>query len=76
MSDTVTPMGQGPAKPATTTEQVKDDNGFTNPNLHRRIYTSPDDTSTTYKLGIYGYDSYRVTETVVHDEESRTCVIP
>lgn len=77
MENQIPKMAQGPAKQATVDDTVRDTAGFTNPNLHRRILTPPDGTPDhTYKIGVYGYDSYRMTETFVHDEESRTCEIP
>lgn len=70
-------IGQGPAEEANAEDLEKDNIGFTNPNLHRRIFTSPEGTSGhSYKVGIYGYDSYRTTEITLHDEESTTSEIP
>lgn len=70
-------IGQGPAKEANADEIQHDETGFTNPNLHRRIYTSPDGVENRkYKIGIYGFNSYRTTEIIVHDEESTVSEIP
>lgn len=75
-------MAQGPATtPLTVDEQAKDDIGYTNPNLHRRVDpqqpTDPDKVKPdSYQLGIYGTNSYRTTTTYYHDEESTTCEIP
>ncbi len=68
--------------PLTPEEQAKDDLGFTNPNLHRRIDVQPPtDPSqvglTQYTLGVYDkLNSYRITRKEYHDEESTTCEIP
>lgn len=70
-------MGQGPSVLADDSDISHDDVGFTHPNLHRRIYTPPDATDNkTYKIGIFGVDSYRTTETYIHDEESTTSEVP
>lgn len=70
-------IGQGSAKEADTNDIQHDETGFTDPDLHRRIYTPPDGTENRkYKLGIYGLDSYRTTEIITHDEESTTSEIP
>lgn len=68
-------MGQGPAVPIDpgSIEETRDEAGFTHPNLHRRIDT---DEPEKYELGIYGLDSYRLTDTSLHDEESTTSEIP
>ena len=71
MSKIIPHIGQGPAKEATSEDLNRDELGFTHPNLHRRIQKDK-----KYKLGIYGYDSYRTTEIVVHDEESTTSEVP
>lgn len=69
--------GQGPSKPADADDIQRDKVGFTNPNLHRRIFTPPEGTPDhKYKIGIYGYDSYRTTDIILHDEESTTSEIP
>ena len=76
------PLAQGPAKPATADDLVKDAEGVTYPNLHRRIdnestpleegEVSPD----TYSLVVQAVNSYRNTKHTVHDEESTTSEIP
>lgn len=55
-------------------QSVRDNNGFTNPNLHRGKSTKSENRKIS--VGIYGLNSYRTTETVVHDEDSRTSEIP
>ena len=73
----ITKIGQGPAKLANDADIERDETGFTSPNLHRRIFTSPDKTENVeYKVGIHGFDSYRTTEYILHDEESTTSEIP
>lgn len=76
-------MGQGPATKieSNSLESTKDEFGYTQPNLHRRVDPQEpnDDTETSpreYKLGVYGLDSYRTTEINYHDEESETSEIP
>lgn len=66
-------MGQGVAKIADADDIAKDEHGFTNPNLHRRI-NNQDDKS--YTIGIYGLNSYRTTKTVTHNEDSTTTEVP
>ena len=70
----------GVAKPVTDEERAKDNIGFTDPNLHRRIDPSHPEEETAdrkYTLGIYdGIHSYRTVEKFHHDEESTTCEIP
>lgn len=57
--------------------QIDSEGYFTHPNLHRRIYTNPDEKIVRkYKLNIYGTCSWRTTETFIHDEESTDCEIP
>lgn len=55
-------------------EEIRDDNGFTHMNLHRR--KSTDTENRNLSIGKYGVNSYRTTETVLHDEDSRTTEIP
>lgn len=77
-------MGQGSSSLVREGEDVVDEvaasrdaNGFTHPNLHRRIDTPPDGSiNRKYALGIYGLDSYRTVEYITHDEESTTSEIP
>ena len=74
---TFTKMGQGPAVLASDEDVARDEVGFTHPNLHRRIYTPPEGTSDrVHSLGIYGLNSYRMTEYKLHDEESTDSEIP
>lgn len=81
IDDYLTPTGAS-AKPLTPEEQAKDDLGFTNPKLHRRVDpqtpTDPREVRPKeYTLGIYDkLHSYRTIETFYHDEESTTCEIP
>lgn len=73
----------GVAVPADDEALEKDQIGFTNPNLHRRIdpqiptATSGEVAPREYIIGVYdGLNSYR-TETIhYHDEESTTSEIP
>lgn len=75
-------MAQGLAEPieAKSEEANKDEIGFTNPNLHRRIETDlekPDGVlDMEISLRVQGVESYRTTSYTVHDEESTTCEIP
>ena len=67
-------------------EKRRDNIGFTNPNLHRRV--DPQDPEVadnplnqeieprTYNLQIQGVHSYRTTELHVHDENSIDSEIP
>lgn len=73
-------MGQGPAVPADEYDKMRDDLGFTNPNLHRRI--EPQDPPKAddplnqevqprdYSLNLQNVHSYRTTTINVHDEDS------
>lgn len=75
MSKEFVPITQGPAKLADDTALQKDNVGFTYPNLHRRICkqrtVGQDECAPReYRLSIQGVDSYRTTESFVHDEES------
>lgn len=76
MSDEVKMLGAGPWKKveSDSIEKTRDNNGYTNPNLHRGKSTKTENRK--INVGIYGLDSYRTTETVVHDENSRTSEIP
>lgn len=77
-------VGQGPAKVVddNSDEMVKDEFGYTNPNLHRRVDASHDhipaneSSPRNYELGIYNLNSYRTVTRHTHDEESETCEIP
>ena len=76
------PLAQGPAKPATEEDLIRDASGITYPNLHRRIDNectpvaddelAPDQ----YSLTVGGISSYRTTAHTIHDEESTTTEIP
>ena len=77
MSDRFIQMTQGPAVLADAEALQKDENGFTHPNLHRRIKVDrplgeDEHLPREYALAVYGVDSYRTTESFVHDEESTT----
>lgn len=76
MADMPTPMGQGKWSqiPSGSEEEAKDEAGFTNPNLHRRL--DSDTNGVTYAVGIYGTNSYRYVYIPEHDEESTTSEIP
>lgn len=76
-------MSQGPGHfiPDSGEEMDKDQLGFTNPNLHRRIDPQPyfldgRSVENSYTISIYGHNSYRTTSVPLHDEESTTCEIP
>ena len=68
--------------PLSPEDQAKDDLGFTNPNLHRRVDPHPptdlkEVRARNYTIGVYDkLNSYRTTEIFYHDEESTTCEIP
>lgn len=55
-------------------QSIRDNNGFTHPNLHRRKSTDTEEKIIT--VGIHSLNSYRTTETIVHDEESTESEIP
>lgn len=76
-------MGQGPGTyvDSDSEEQVLDDIGFTNPNLHRRIDPQPDPfpgavAPNSYSISIHGKDSYRTVTLHTHDEDSDESEIP
>ena len=75
-------MASGVAKELSEDDKIRDDVGFTNPNLHRRVDPqTPSDPRETaprsYTIGVYdGIHSFRTTEVFYHDEESTTCEIP
>lgn len=68
--------GQTPAKPADREALIKDQNGYTHPNLHRRIdpqeppKESDELLPRDYSIGIYGLNSYRTTTFNYHDDAS------
>lgn len=73
-------MGQGPAYPLTEEDIKRDNLGYTNPNLHRRIDPKPPKVAKDkrdheykekeYSLQIMSIHSYRTTKLNVHNEES------
>lgn len=76
------PIGQGPAKKATNEDKIRDENGFTNPNLHRRANpkeptalsgeVSPRD----YEFSIANVNTFLTTQINTHDEDSEDSEIP
>lgn len=73
---------QGAAVPADSEALEKDEIGFTNPNLHRRVDPQPPAPDSgevaprDYILSVQGVNSYRTEIIYTHDEESTTCEIP
>ena len=74
-------IGQGPAQPATTEDLARDEVGFTNPNLHRRVDPQLTDFNysaefkpRSYQFQIQGYNSYRTTSIHTHDEDATELV--
>lgn len=68
-------MAQGNAVPLTEEDQQRDDVGFTNPNLHRRVDPQPVEGEyqlREYDLFVNGTDSYRTTESFLRDENDDT----
>lgn len=65
---------------AGSVEETRDNNRFTNPNLHRRVYPqSPPEGEVApreYKLLIANKDSYRLTHIFTHDEDAIDTEIP
>ncbi|MCM1286608.1 MAG: hypothetical protein NC227_10680 [Bacteroides sp.] len=76
MADETKLVGQGAWNPieSGSMEELRDNNGFTHPNFHRRKSTATENRNIS--IGIYGLNSYRTTETVIHDEDSRDSEIP
>ena len=76
--EVVQPMAQGEMTEITDPDSIEykrdTGSGLTNPNLHRR--KNGDVTDIVYRIGVYGVNSYRYTETTEHDEESETSEIP
>lgn len=74
--------GQGPWHKALQEDLERDEVGYTNPNLHRRVDPQdPPEGSHKYKpndyeIGIYSVNSYRTTESHYHDEDTEDCEIP
>ena len=74
-------MTQGPAVLADGEALQKDEQGFTHPNLHRRIKVNTtvgedEYLPREYELSVHGVDSYRSTKTFIHDEESTQVETP
>jgi len=73
---------QGPVKPATAEDLVRDASGITKPNLHRRINNDltvlgeDEVEKDTYLLTVQGTNSFRNTEHYYHDEDSNDSEIP
>ena len=64
----------GVAVPASNEDLQRDELGYTNPNLHRRV---DEDSQMISKVGVYdGIHSFRTVDLNLHDEESTTCEIP
>lgn len=70
-------IGEGPAELATPEDIERDDLGFTNPNLHRRVDPKPEGrllgedveyTNREYKFTIGHLNSYRTTTINTHNE--------
>ena len=87
----VVPYGQGPATPVTDEEgqvitgqeheKQLDDNGFTNPNLHRRTDIpenppEPEVQKRIYSFDLEGLEAYRYREVSYRDEDSDEVEIP
>ena len=70
----------GVTKVATEEDIQRDIQGFTYPNLHRRVEPSRSEGEVAdrkYTIGIYdGLHSTVTVERFTHDEESTTCEIP
>lgn len=74
-------MPSGPAVPANAEQIAKNEHGFTNPDLHRKIETNGTQgegevAPRQYGLTISGTHSYQTTKYVTHDEESTASEIP
>lgn len=70
---------QGPAKLATDDELAKDKLGTTNLNLHRRIdpkQMNDELAPRKYSIAVQGVESYRTTESYLHDEQSTESETP
>lgn len=78
-------LGEGPASLASESDLARDELGFTNKNLHRRV--DPKEPKTVdkynqelapreYTLSIHDVYSYRTTNVIVHDEEQTDIEIP
>ena len=74
-------MASGVAKELSEDDKIRDDVGFTNPNLHRRIAeTSPVNSfelsPREHLLSVYGDESYHTVNIITHDEDSNDSEIP
>ena len=72
-------MGQGNMKPLSDEDQIRDDNGFTHPNLHRRIDPSQPEGEhqpRDYSLFINNVNSYRLTESFEFEDDVNPDEIP
>lgn len=80
MSKEFIQITQGPAVLADETALQKDEQGFTHPNLHRRVDATtivPHEVAIReYDLAVRGVSSYRTTTSFTHDEESHTAEAP
>ena len=79
MSYELPTTGQGNMKPLSPEDQERDDIGFTNPNLHRRIEHNVNEGEVgprNYNLAIQTIYSYRTTEYATHDEDGVSSDIP
>jgi hypothetical protein len=76
MPDMPVNYGQGFADvvEAGSADATSDAAGITNPNLHRRILSDTGDH--TYKIGIFGLNSYRTESWSAHDDDSDESEIP
>ena len=79
-------IAEGNATLANENDLERDELGFTNKNLHRRVDPqepveaenplNQEIEPRRYILSIHGFNSYRTTELVVHDEEQTDLEIP
>lgn len=72
-------MGQGNWKPLTSDDQIRDDVGFTNPNLHQRCDPSQPEGEILpreYTEFINGVEGHRLTESFIYEDEDNPDEIP
>lgn len=72
-------MGHGNMKPLSDEDEIRDNNGFTHPNLHRRIDASQPEGEIKprdYSLFVNGVNSYRLTESYIYEDEDNPNEIP
>lgn len=72
-------MANGNAISATEEDLIRDENGFTHPNLHRRIDPELVDGEfkpREYRISVSGTHSYRTTETFLYDMDENPDEIP